>query len=384
MTQNRIRSSAVVSSELISGLLLGLGLISSLSTPGAYALDQITRPYQSVRSAGMGGVRITTGLYDENFFNNPARVTANPTSKLTLFQMTPIETTLSTITSASSILGASDFSRAATGAIGTNLHDRFQLILPAYYLASNETRKWALAIGMITSVQADIDLRQSYQTDSDLLADMGVALTFGYKLLPEDALSLGFTGHLIYRVGASPVYSMLDYIRGTALSIANIGGEGMMVDFDLGGTYRITRWGDFDVNVAAAVQNLMGGTYSNLPLKLFNIRSAPPAQNRSLGIGASLYRAAWGNFSDTYFALEGTDILNNLNGSLFRLIHIGAETHWRSIAVRLGLNQGYWAAGMGFDFGLFALDLASYGEEMGLNAGTLEDRRYTLNFGVHF
>jgi len=32
------------------------------------AVDQITRPYQSVRSAGMGGVRITTGLYDENFF----------------------------------------------------------------------------------------------------------------------------------------------------------------------------------------------------------------------------------------------------------------------------------------------------------------------------
>ena len=53
--------------------LLGLAL-----SPSAHALDQIIRPYQSVRSAGMGGVRITTGLYDENFFNNPARVTANP------------------------------------------------------------------------------------------------------------------------------------------------------------------------------------------------------------------------------------------------------------------------------------------------------------------
>src|SRR5437762_984942 len=54
------------------------------SVSSAWALDEIIRPYQSARGSGMGGLRITTGLYDENFFGNPARVTENPKSKFTL------------------------------------------------------------------------------------------------------------------------------------------------------------------------------------------------------------------------------------------------------------------------------------------------------------
>ena len=36
----------------------------------AQAIERITRPYQSVHSAGMGGVKLTTGFYDENFYGN--------------------------------------------------------------------------------------------------------------------------------------------------------------------------------------------------------------------------------------------------------------------------------------------------------------------------
>jgi hypothetical protein len=53
------------------------------------------------------------------------------------------------------------------------------------------------------------------------------------------------------------------------------------------------------------------------------------------------------------------------------------------LAFRLGLNQGYLSAGLGLDVHYFTLDLATYGEEMGLNAGSFQDRRYTFNFGLH-
>ena len=362
--------------SILFGISLGL-------CDTAFALDQIVRPYQSVRSAGMGGVRMTTGLYDENFFNNPARVTANPRSKFTILDLLPAEVTAATMSAAGSVIsGTNPLNVAATNA-GKNIHDRFQLILPAYYRAATEDRKFAFAIAFITSVQVDADLRQSYQTNFGGIADVGPAITVGRKFLEDDALSVGLTAHLTYRMASSPTYSLLNFVSGTTPSLSTIGGDGAMVDFDLGGTYHITKLGEFDISAAAAMQNVLGGTYTNIPLSVLNNGSRPPAQARSIGLGGSASRESWGVFTNTVFALEFTDILNSGAGSLFRLIHLGGETHWRSIAVRLGLNQGYWTAGIGFDFGFFTLNASTYGEELGLNAGVLEDRRYALNFGFH-
>ena len=103
-----------------------------------------------------------------------------------------------------------------------------------------------------------------------------------------------------------------------------------------------------------------------------------PDQPRSFGFGVATRRETWGNFSNTTFALEFQDLGNNTGGSLFRTIHLGGETSWRRLALRAGLNQGYWAAGLGLNLWVLNLDVSSYGEEMSLNAGGLEDRRYAL------
>ena len=66
---------------------------------------------------------------------------------------------------------------------------------------------------------------------------------------------------------------------------------------------------------------------------------------------------------------------------MYKTIHIGTEEKWRALAARLGLNQGYFTAGVGLDIGFFDLNLATYGEELGMNAGTIEDRRYALELG---
>jgi hypothetical protein len=364
-------------------LIPALALSLFFAAPSAWALDQIIRPYQSVRSAGMGGVRMITGLFDENFFGNPARVTANPHSRFTLLNVTPLEITPATLSAGSSVAAGTSPLTVAANSAGQNLHDRMQIIFPAYYHAAIEDRKMAFAIGMIASFQMDANLRQSYQTNFGGVADIGPAVTLGRKFLADDKLSVGLTAHFIYRVAASPTYGLIDYIRGVPLTLTNLGGDGAMIDFDLGGTYEITKWGDFNINAGVAMQNVLGGSYSNLGISFLNLSSRPPAQPRSIGVGGSLSRATWGAFTNTVAALEFTDILNNGNGSIFRTIHIGGETHWKSFAVRLGLNQGYWTAGLGVDFRFITLDLASYGEEMGLNAGTLEDRRYTLNLGLH-
>lgn len=359
-------------------VLSTFGLCSS-----AFALDQIVRPYQSVRSAGMGGVRITTGLYDENFFNNPARVTANPESKLTLMQITPIETTsttLDTLSSFSNNTGSNGPINSISQATGKNLHARIQMVLPAFYLASSENRKWALAIGLIGGMQVDAIVQKSYQLGLAGFADIGPAVTFGHKFLKDDALSVGITGHYTYRYATNPNFNMVDFISGTSISSDSILGGGSSIDFDLGSTYQLTQLGDFNISLGGAIQNIRGGSYTNSPLQSGQL---PSAQPRSYGLGVSASRQVWSYFTDSLFAFEITDVLNNRNGSLFKLLHLGGETHWKRLAIRLGVNQGYLTAGLGLNFHYFTLDLATYGEEMGLNAGTLQDRRFTLNFGFH-
>jgi hypothetical protein len=354
-----------------------------LNSMPALALDQIIRPYQSVRSAGMGNVRMTTGLYDENFFNNPARVTANPESRFTLIQLTPIETTTSTVKNASDLGKSGDSLTTAAGLAGDHLFGRTQIILPAYYLATTESRRWALAFGMIASIQASGIIRKSYNLDVGAIADVGPALTFGRQFLSDDSLSVGLTGHLTYRLATNPNYSLLDYVRGTSLSVSTIGGEGALYDFDLGTTYRFAELLEFQISAGGAIQNILGGNYDKISLQPLKLTQRPQSQPRSYGLGVSAERKSLLFLTDTILAFEMTDVLNNRNGSLFRLLHFGGETHWKSFAFRLGLNQGYLTAGFGINFHYLTIDIATYGEELGLNAGTFEDRRYTLNLGLH-
>lgn len=349
----------------------------------ALALNPIIRPYQSVRSAGMGGVRITTGLYDENFFNNPARVTANPESKFTLLQLTPAEVTSNTLSVVKNLSGGTDALKVVSDASGKNLHNRTQLLLPGYYLASNENRRWAIAFALINSIQTDVELRQSYSMEIGAVGDFGPALTYGRTFLENRSLSVGITGHFTYRMATNPNYSLLDYVRGVPISANSIAGDGAMINFDIGTTYKITQWKSFDIQAGAAIQNALGGNYKNSLLSLAKNGSGPPPQLRSYGLGLSASRPEWWKFANTTFAFEITDILNNSDGSIFKLLHLGAETHWKSFAFRAGLNQGYLAGGLGIDFHYLTLDFATYGEELGLNTGILEDRRYTLNLGLH-
>ena len=363
-------------------LLLPAFLTASTS---ALALDQIIRPYQSVRVAGMGGVRITTGLYEDNFFNNPARVTANPSSRFTLFKISALEVNKSLVDSESQLTTASNSEILDTisDLAGKNMHVRTQLVLPAFYLAANDDRKFAIGFGLIGSVQADAVVRQSYQTSFGGYLDVGPALTIGRKYLDNDALSLGFTGHLIYRLSTDPNYSLQDYISGKSPGITSIGGEGSMFDFDMGATYRIGDAKGLNLQFGAAMQNILGGKYSNSAFRPVKLTQGPISQPRSLGVGVSISNPSLLIFSNPTVAFEVTDMLNNQNGSFYRLLHIGAEVEFLSIfTIRGGINQGYLTAGLGLDLRIITVEVATYSEEMGLNAGVLEDRRYAASVAL--
>jgi hypothetical protein len=101
-----------------------------------------------------------------------------------------------------------------------------------------------------------------------------------------------------------------------------------------------------------------------------------------MGFGFSATQPSLWKLTDTVVALEVQDIGLGAKGSLFRHLHVGGETKWKLISLGLGVNQGYLCAGLGFDLKVLKLDLATFGEEMGLNTGTQENRVYALRFAL--
>ncbi len=366
-----------------SGLkFFALASVLSLAAPQAFAAEPIIRPYQSVRSSGMGGVRITTGLYDENFFGNPARVTANPTWRITLFDPM-VEANSSSITNVSNLVSKGATLSNIADTVGTNNHLRLQTTMPAFYLPTTEDRPWALGVALITSSQLDFDLRRSYQVKPQAIIDLGPAVTYGRQFLENKSLSIGTTAHLTYRAAMDSSYSLTDFIRGRSLAPSQTGNDGAMVDVDLGSTFQFPfHLGPWNVIGGASINNVLGGGYTNTGIHVLKAGKNPPVQPRTYNAGMSVQRDSVGILGKTVLAFEITDVGNNPDGSLFRTVHLGGETRFGILLPRVGINQGYLAAGLGIDLKLLTLDFATYGEEISLNVGGREDRRYAFRLAL--
>jgi hypothetical protein len=176
---------------------------------------------------------------------------------------------------------------------------------------------------------------------------------------------------------------MLDIVKGASLSPSKAGDEGGHYDFDLGSTYLIgTTSNGWKLHTGAAITHMLDGHYQSINIKWFNVGESPRQQPRTYGVGISGTKQGLWKFTQVIVAAEISDIGNNPNGSLFRTVHLGAEAEWKSLRPRVGLNQGYWAAGLGFHWRAIDLEFASYGEELTLNVGGKEDRRYVGRFSI--
>ncbi len=362
---------------LITAIALG-------SATRLWASEAITHGYVSPRVSAMGGVMYTTGLWDDNFYGNPARAAGNPWFKFRMVDVLPmIETTIPTIMAIPAILGSSDPVAAVGTQAGNQLHFRIQTAFPSVFIPARGERKWAFAFGLTTQTTIDGMLRRSYQTDFSAQVDAAFHFTVARKLLPDDMLALGLTARVAHRLSGNPAYSLVDYFQGRPLSLLATAGDGMMVDGDAGFTFTLP-WKpkQFEFSVGGAITNILGGGYANIPLSITRTGVLPVAQPRSLGGGFAVRRALWGPFKDSTLALEVSDILNSGYGSFWRLINMGAESRWRFFVARVGLHQGYLTAGLGLYFRFFTMDVTTYGEEMGLTAGALESRRFALRMGL--
>jgi hypothetical protein len=362
-------------------IVLALTLVT---TQNASALDQIIKPFTSARSTAMGGVRYTTGLYEENFFSNPARAAANPVWRVDIFNQL-VEANSSLIQNMDQLSGGGDTVSNAANTAGSNNHVRLQTILPAFYFPQIFSTRTSFAIGLIQSTQADISLRRNLSVDPTAIIDVGPAFTFARRMMKENRLTVGFTGHLTYRAATKENFSTIDYLKLGKFDFKRAAGEGMHYDFDIGSTYTLP-WKPkgWRFQPGFAINNILGGKYKNIGADFISGETGkPPTQPTTFNFGTSAMKPGFLKLNNAVFAFEVQDIGNNKNGSLFRLIHTGTEVKLKDwFALRAGIGQGYLSAGLGFDLPLFKIDLTTYGEELALNSGEYEDRRYALRVGI--
>jgi len=353
-----------------------------LSSVPAHALDQIIRPYQSVRSSAMGSVRITTGLYDENFFGNPARVTANPKFRFTVLDPT-IEVNSGAIGRVGDFSSSGDPMQKFGDAMGDNHHIRIQTSMPSIYFPVRKNGKMAYAFGILTNTQADLDLRRSFRVSPQGVTDIGPALTIGRKFMDSERLSVGMTTHFTYRISTSAERTMAQLLSNSSFATKDYGHDGSMIDFDLGATY-VMPWGfkGFTYHSALTINNALGGRYSNMKVAPLNTGSLPAEQPRAFGMGLSARKDVLGKFTNFVLALEFTDIGNNTNGSIFRTVHLGSEARYGVFLPRFGINQGYLTGGMGLDLRFLTFEYAYSTEEMSLNVGVFPDHRHTFKLAL--
>jgi hypothetical protein len=72
--------------------------------------------------------------------------------------------------------------------------------------------------------------------------------------------------------------------------------------------------------------------------------------------------------------------INSTEYQLTRKINFGLEVGLPLLDIRGGFREGYYTYGFGVNLGLFRVDAASYGVELGAYPGQIEDRRYVVEF----
>ncbi len=359
-------------------LLFSLLLLS----PTAYGYNAIVRGFESIRAEGMGDVRYTTGLFEENLYGNPARSTENGENEFQ-FLNTTVEVGSNTFSAASAISKSNENNLSGfAGQVGKPVSAHVQLIPAAFYKNHFWTDKWSFGVDMMVGAQALFEISNAGFIDPMALITAGPTVNLARRLLPEDRLSIGTNLHTEFRGTSGGSLGVLDFLNGTSIPTQIKGGSGMGFDLDLGATFK-PHWTFLkcQYEIGGGFNNILGGSYTQLGNRIAGWNKDPLATPRTFNFGVAARRKDLRFFDSYQLALEFTDIGNNAWGSPYRLVHLGTEERWKFIALRAGINQGYFTGGFGFDLKFFELNFATYAEELGLNPGIVSDRRYAANFG---
>lgn len=168
-------------------------------------------------------------------------------------------------------------------------------------------------------------------------------------------------------------------------------GASVIADLDPDVLYNnLTGWGkgyglDYGVNFvipAPFFEAVVSGVWKNVGGMSFrsdNPNTEIPSEDNEINFGLAL------NFDTPLLSVSpAVDVraINREDIQLPQKLNFGVEIGIPLLDIRGGFHEGYYTAGLGVNLGLFQVDAATYGVELGAYPGQIEDRRYVLEIAM--
>ncbi len=234
-------------------------------------------------------------------------------------------------------------------------------------------KNFAFAVLGKTDVTLTPHTPSNPRLEIDAKASVSGHLGFAMGFLENDALSVGLGGKFVHMEGLSNIYTVAEMTAdGFEDRVKDDMAKEQGFGADIGAIYTMPVF--FHPAFGVSIQNA-------LEPDLGDAGEMPTTVN--LGVSATE------KFADDWITLtlaaDYVDITNQLSNDddVTKRLHAGMEL-WLSkrLALRAGMSQGYFTAGATLNLWLVNLDYATYAEELGVESGTVEDRRHVIQLSI--
>jgi hypothetical protein len=211
---------------------------------------------------------------------------------------------------------------------------------------------------------------------SNYYNDMALVLGYSFRFW-DGRVKVGFNLKALNRVQVSG-----DLDPNASLVLKDIAKTGSGLSNDVG-LILTAPW--TALPTISVVARDIGDTKFSQPSYTLKTNTRPDNINQDMDVGIALF-PIHANQTRSTFTLEYKNIVTAATmASATEFYHFGYELNMADIAFfRLGMNGNYWTAGIEFSTEHTQIQLSYYGQEVGLDGATEEDRRLVIKGALRF
>lgn len=247
-----------------------------------------------------------------------------------------------------------------------------------YFYGMYSGPKWGFAL---IPINTDFNVTIS-DTTADVVTYVDGIMLAGMGRRYSEKIDWGVTLKTQYRGHVDIKYDATSLVNDELFDSANAN-IGVTADVDAAINYRLPKWKSMDTKLSFVMRNLVDYGFKIAKQGT----SEAPKLGRSLDIGSEYtFPRMWVFQPRLMFDIRDIGVTDWDFQSGY---HIGAELNWKTYdwlkgGYRIGINQGYFTAGLNMQLSWFRLDLASWGEEVGTKDNRKELRRVAINMALDF
>ena len=251
---------------------------------------------------------------------------------------------------------------------------------PAYY-------RDGFGMSLFYHLQSVTDFGNLARPEVDIYGASDLGLVTSLALPLSEHFAIGGSVHVVQRNGIDLTQDTTQFLTDLGVTadefsaspytyVKTLVGSGRGIGYHLGTLLKVPTGKRSLVSWALTVDDVLNTKFSH------SAGAQLPTIPMSMNLGVALRTI----LSDEAHWTLAMDIRNFTSGLFYgKFIHLGSEWAYGDSSFRLGICQGYWTAGVGWETTNFRLSLSSYGAELGNGWLQRSQRWYLLEMsvGVH-